>query len=123
MSVFVSVPVLVLVPAPMPVCKSMRLCKSYSHLFTPCASASPSLCPCPRRGLSACAIERLQVMTHSFFSSFNFDKLLQSELESPIQPYAQSQLMFRMEQLGDFHEIEAPPFFSEDADWYAGYIR
>ena len=41
--------------------------------------------------------------------------------ESPLQPYAQSQLMYRMEQLAEWNEIEAPPFVADDVDWYAAY--
>ena len=63
-----------------------------------------------------------EVMQHPFWGGFNFDKLLESEHPSPLHVYAQSQLMFRMEQVAEWKEFDAAPYAAENDAWFAAYV-
>ena len=63
-----------------------------------------------------------EVMQHPFWGGFNFEKLLESEYPSPLYQYAQSQLMFRLEQVAEWKEFDAAPFVSDNDAWFAAYV-
>jgi len=67
-----------------------------------------------------------ELMEHPFFRSVDFEKLIDSDLPSPLYEYAQTQLMFRMEQVAEADEFQAPSFSyandeAYDDEWCAEY--